>query len=106
MNDKKNVLTIKQLIHQVIPFKKEIVFFGSRATGDYKNDSDYDILVIVNTQKADRKGLIGFQAKIKRLCAKIGLDVDVIVRDKVHSEEVKNFPGNSVNSALLTGVHI
>jgi len=106
MIEKENVLTIKQIIHQVIPYKKEVVFFGSRATGDYKKDSDYDILVIVHNRKVDRKGLIRAKAKIKRICAKIGLDVDVIVRDKVYTEEMRNFPGNIIHSALLTGIHI
>ena len=105
MKNNQEVLTIKQLIHQVIPYKKEIVFFGSRAAGVYKKNSDYDILVIVH-HEVDRKKLIGFQAKIKRLCAKVGLDADVIVRDKIHAEEMKNFPGNIIHSAFQTGIHI
>lgn len=106
MKNNQEVLTIKQQIHQVIPYKKEIVFFGSRAAGVYNKNSDYDILVIVHHKNVDRKRLIGFQAKIKRLCAKVGLDADVIVRDKIHAEEMKNFPGNIIHSAFQTGIHI
>jgi predicted nucleotidyltransferase len=106
MEKEQDVLIIKQFINQVIPYKKEIVFFGSRAEGGYKKDSDYDLLVIVHHNNADRKKLIGFQAKIKRLCAKAGLDADVIVRDNAHAEEMKNFPGNIIHSALKTGVYI
>ena len=106
MKNNQEVLTIKQLIHQVIPYKKEILFFGSRATGVYKQNSDYDILVIVHLKNVDRKRLIGFQAKIKRLCAKLGLDADVIVRDKIHAEEMKRFPGNIIHSAFHSGIHI
>ena len=106
MKNNHDVLTIKQLIHQVIPYKKEIVFFGSRAAGVYKERSDYDILVIVHHDNIDRKKLLVFQAKIKRLCARVGLDADVIVRDKVHTEEMKNFPGNIIHAAFQTGIHI
>ena len=106
MKNNQEILTIKQLIHQVIPGKKEILFFGSRATGNYKKNSDYDILVIDHHKNVNRKRLIGNQAKIKRLCAKLGLDADVIVRDKVHVEEIKQFPGNIIHSAFQTGIHI
>ncbi len=106
MEKEQDILVIKQFIHQVIPYKKEIIFFGSRAKGVYKKESDYDILVIVLQKNADRRELIGFQAKIKRLCAKSGLDADVIVRDKAHAEAMKNFPGNIIHSALQTGIHV
>jgi hypothetical protein len=140
MKNNQEVLTIKQLIHQVIPYKKGIVFFGSRAAGVHKKgvapptyycigsgkshredkvcpknkvseginqkNSDYDILVIVHHKNVARKRLIRFQAKIKRLCAKVGLDADVIVRDKKHAEEMKKFPGNIIHSAFQTGIHI
>ncbi len=106
MEKEQDILIIKQLIHQVIPYKKEIIFFGSRARGIYKKESDYDILVIVHHKNADRRELVGLQAKVKRLCAKSGLDADVIVRDNVHAEQMKNFPGNIIHSALQTGIHI
>jgi len=106
MEKAQDILTIKQLIHQVIPYKKEIIFFGSRAGEDYYEDSDYDILVIVHYRNSDRKELAGLQSKVKRLCAKLGLDADVIVRDSTHAAQMKNFPGNIIHSALQTGVHI
>lgn len=106
MEKMKDILTIKQLIHQVIPYKKEIIFFGSRARENHKEDSDYDILVIVYDRDPDRKKLAEFQSKIKHLCARLGMDVDVIVRDRAHADQMKNFPGNIINSAIQTGIHI
>jgi predicted nucleotidyltransferase len=101
-----DVLNIKRFIHQVIPYEKEIIFFGSRASGEYHSESDYDILVIVHSQEIDRKTLIRSQTKIKRLCAKFGLDTDLIVRDRGHADQMKKFPGNIIHSALTSGVHI
>lgn len=106
MENEQEILMIKQLIRRVIPYKKEIIFFGSRAGGNYTKESDYDILVIVHQKNADKRDLAGFQARVKRLCAKAGLDADVIVRDNTHAEQMKNFPGNIIHSALQTGIHI
>jgi DNA polymerase sigma len=106
MENQKDISVIKQLIHRVIPYKKEIFFFGSRASGNYDQASDYDMLIIVHQSNMDRRILIGFQTKIKRLCAKTGLDADVIVRDIAHTEAMKKFPGNIIHAALQTGVLI
>ncbi|MCP5048264.1 MAG: nucleotidyltransferase domain-containing protein [bacterium] len=106
LDQQKDVLTIKQFIHQEIPYKKEIIFFGSRANGIHTKDSDYDFLVIVHEGNVNRKTLVRSQAKIKRLCARAGLDADVIVRDNAHVEEVRDFPGNIIYSAFQAGTRI
>lgn len=106
MEQQKDIAVIKQYIHQVIPYEKEIIFFGSRASGDYDKSSDYDLLVIVQNPGSDRKKLLGFQAKIKRLCAKAGIDADILVRDRSHTEAMKKFPGNIIHSAIGTGIMI
>jgi predicted nucleotidyltransferase len=106
MENDKQVLNIKRLINQVVPYKKEIIFFGSRAKSNFRKDSDYDIFVVVHRDDLDRKELIGYQSKIKRLCAKMGLDADVIIRDRIHTESMKKFPGNIIHSAYQTGIQI
>jgi predicted nucleotidyltransferase len=106
MKNDENTLIIKQFINEVIPYEKEIIFFGSRISSVYREDSDYDILVIVHGGHMNRKTLIASQAKIKRLCARFGLDADVIVRDKAHAQKMKHFPGNIIHSALQAGIHI
>jgi predicted nucleotidyltransferase len=106
MKQEQDVQAIEQFIHRIIPYKKNIVFFGSRANDSADKDSDFDILVIVDEKSIERRKLIRFQAKIKRLSAKLGLDADVIVRDKAHVEEMKNFPGNIIHSAFQTGIPI
>ncbi|MCK5057870.1 MAG: nucleotidyltransferase domain-containing protein [Candidatus Aminicenantes bacterium] len=106
MEKEQGISIIKRLINQVIPYKKEIIFFGSRDRGEYTEESDFDILVIVQRKNIDRKILIGLQSQIKRLCAKSGLDADIIVRDRSYAEEMKIFPGNIIHSAVQTGIHI
>jgi len=106
MRQEKNITLIKQFIREVIPYKKEIVFFGSRANGGGTKNSDYDILVIVHPKRIDRKELIRFQAKIKRLCARAFIDADILVRDYAHVAEMKLLSENIIHSALLSGVRI
>jgi predicted nucleotidyltransferase len=106
MGAAQDISSVKQLIEGVIPYKKEIIFFGSRAREGYGPDSDFDVLVVVHEKDVDRRELVRLQAKVKRLGAKVGLDIDVIVRDLPHAEEMKNFPGNIIHSAYQTGVHI
>lgn len=43
----KNFKFIKELIDTTIPYKKNVILFGSRNSDKYKSTSDYDIFVIV-----------------------------------------------------------
>lgn len=63
MEREQDILAIKRLINQVIPYKKEIIFFGSRVNGNFRSDSDFDILVNVERQAVARKELIRFRRK-------------------------------------------
>ena len=49
-SDKKILERIKNTIHKVEP-SATIILYGSRARGDNKPDSDWDILILVNKKK-------------------------------------------------------
>ena len=50
-----NVLQlIKQTVHEAEP-NAEVILFGSRARGDARADSDWDILILVDTPKISDK---------------------------------------------------
>jgi len=100
----KNFKFIKELIDNTIPYKKNIILFGSRTGDKYDVSSDYDIFVIVEKSGVQRRELLDFQIRIKRMCAKNGIDIDLIVRDKDYSDSIKDFPGNIINSALNSGM--
>jgi len=45
------VSQIQALGRRVIPQDSRLVLFGSRARGDYRTDSDWDLLILLNKDK-------------------------------------------------------
>lgn len=44
---------IEERLHGVLPSDGQVLLFGSRARGDHRADSDWDILILVNKDKLD-----------------------------------------------------
>lgn len=82
---------------------EKIIFFGSRARGDYNNESDWDILVISSRELPIRQKhwLIG---RIKRQFAKLNIPNDIIIQSRRKIELQKAFPGNISYVANLEGL--
>ena len=52
MASKKNILEqIKRLGKELLPEGSNLLLYGSRARGDYRSDSDWDLLVVVDKEK-------------------------------------------------------
>ncbi len=77
--DDEALRVIKETIERVLnrygiePVK--IVLFGSRARGDFRSDSDWDILVVVN-ENLDRKSRISISAEILKELAQYLIPCD------------------------------
>ena len=71
MNDEQIRKMIGDSVHTVDP-TAEVILFGSRARGDARKDSDWDVLIIVNTPKVTDKQ---FEALSYQLWLK-GLEID------------------------------
>ena len=100
MND-----TIKETITQALKGYtiEKIILFGSRARGDNKADSDFDILVIVKedivwVKREDIASLV------RRELAKY--DIDILIRTSLYVDESKDEIGNIVSYAVEEGVEI
>lgn len=48
MNAQDTILSIKEKMKSVMPQGSEAILFGSRARGDYREDSDWDILILLD----------------------------------------------------------
>ncbi|MBQ7668246.1 MAG: nucleotidyltransferase domain-containing protein [Clostridia bacterium] len=101
MDKIKNIIyeTLKELNLSVA----KILLFGSRATENYRPDSDYDILVVIN-EDIENDLKIKISCAITRRLADIWIDADIIVKSNSELDEYKNRIGSIVRVALNEGV--
>jgi len=82
-----------------------VILFGSRARGDFKKDSDWDIL-IVTKRELDWRERLRLSGEIRKRLAKRGMPVDVLVISRKKLESLKNDPGYVYHYALSEGITI
>ncbi|MBC8232563.1 nucleotidyltransferase domain-containing protein [bacterium] len=82
---------------------EEIILFGSRARGDFSEESDYDILIVLQDSISIREKMES-SAKLRREIAKMGIDADIIIKSREEVEYYENKIGNIVRNALREGV--
>ena len=66
--------------------------FGSRARGDFRGDSDWDIL-IVTKEKLDRKVEEKFWLEIEDMLVRSNIVPEIIIVDKETFEKYRHLPG-------------
>ncbi|CUU03551.1 Nucleotidyltransferase domain-containing protein [Candidatus Kryptobacter tengchongensis] len=83
----------------------KIILFGSRARGDYKENSDWDILIIVrsdlNTQEKRE-----IAKTIRKVLAEMFIPSDIVIKSQKETEYYKDFPGSVTREALKEGIEI
>lgn len=78
--------------------------FGSRARGNYKENSDWDIL-IVTKEKIEQNVKYEFIYNLRReIVWKMDIPVDIIVVDEKYFESYKNVYGSLVGTISLEGM--
>ena len=82
-----------------------IILFGSRATSDFTEDSDWDFLVVVDKELA-RKEKWDIILKIKRRLAKLKIPNDIIMNSEKQIQERKNDVGYTTYYALKEGIEV
>lgn len=55
MNHQEVIDRIKQVAAQVLPKGSTVYLYGSRARGDFKPDSDWDLLILLDKSERDSK---------------------------------------------------
>ena len=80
MNPKEEKVSklIKEAIRKKNP-KAEVVLFGSRARGDFNQDSDWDILILLNRNTVDKKIEIEYRNELFEIELEIGSPISTFV---------------------------
>ena len=81
---------IDEVIGKVVEFSKitfgddfhSVVLYGSYARGDYDDESDVDIMIMVNK---NREELAGFRSLVNNYCADLDLQYNVVLSSKLQS---------------------
>lgn len=55
MNHQEVINRIKQVAARVLPKGSTVYLYGSRARGDFKPDSDWDLLILLDKKERDSK---------------------------------------------------
>lgn len=78
---------------------EQILFFGSHARGEARDDSDLDLLVI-ETDVADRAAEM---VRLRRVLRPLRIPVDILVYSRADVERWGNQPGSALFWALREG---
>ena len=101
--------TIKKIIQEIFEEKginvDKIILFGSRARGDYKRGSDWDLLIIVKKDlfREQKSEISHF---IRRRLADEFVPCDVLIRSKEEVEERGKMIGSVIRTAMKEGVSL
>jgi predicted nucleotidyltransferase len=107
MGDLKMKEKIKNIINKVLEEKgikvERIILFGSRARGDFKENSDWDLLIIVEEElsRNERVEILHF---IRRKLADEFIPSDVIIKSREEVEERKKVIGSVIKNAIEEGI--
>lgn len=93
---------IKIKTHQYLP-DAQILLFGSRARNQSRNDSDYDILLIIN-ENLSPKEKMPVITKIRKSLLQSEIRTDILIQSKYEVEKNKNLPGHIVRSILKEAI--
>ena len=103
MNDPK-LEKIKSIIRSVLP-NSEIILFGSRAQEEFRDDSDYDIMVVVK-HSLSVKEKRQHASLLRKKLAKMEIDADIIVKTENDVSYYSDKIGSLVREAILSGVNL
>lgn len=82
---------LEEIINRIVVFSKEIfgdkfesvILYGSYARGDYDEESDIDIMIMVDMS---REELVKYRRIINNFCADLDLQYSVLLASKLQSK--------------------
>lgn len=98
------LIIIKETVDARI-LNAELLLFGSRTGDDHTAESDYDLLIIIDTPLDNHQRLC-YQALIRKALAHKNILADIIVQSKEEIEVKKKLPGHIIRSAIKQGIRV
>ncbi len=105
MNSQKTLDAIKSIVNSFLP-GSQVLLFGSRATGNETNESDFDLLIVTSDTFAPREKM-NWENKIRKaLVYSLNLPFDVILQSRSEVNEKKNLAGHIVYYAMKAPIEL
>lgn len=93
---------IKKTVREYLP-DAEVLLFGSRARKNASLESDYDILLITNTEHLP-KDKLPIRTNIRKSLLTVGIRSDILIQSKSEVEKKKKLPGHIVRKILSEAI--
>lgn len=95
--------SIRQTVDKYLPGSR-IVLFGSRARGEAKPLSDYDLLVITPQIFSEKEKISMLTLLDNALVKNVNLPFDLLIQSEDEIKLKKELPGNIIRSIIKEGV--
>jgi len=97
-NNDEIIANIKETVYKSLP-DAEVLLFGSHARENASFESDYDILLIINTELSPKEKL-PIKTNIRKSLLSIGIRSDILIQSRSEVEKKKKLPGHIVQKIL------
>lgn len=93
---------IKRIAQEYLP-DSEVLLFGSHARNQASQESDYDILLITNSNLSPKEKL-PLRTKIRKSLLLSGIRSDILIQSRIEVNKKKELPGHIVRKILREAV--
>ena len=101
MSETEVIRTIRERLQSLFDVRR-IVLFGSRGRGDAQVDSDYDVLVLVDSDVP----FVARQAAARQAVGRVGAPLDLLVYTPSEAERAEQIPGTALYWAAREGKEV
>ena len=105
--DKQHIYKIKEQILKTLMDMnlsvRRVILFGSRTRGDFTPHSDYDVLIVTHIDLHVEEKMRVFK-KLREDLARLGFDVDIILKSEKEVDYYMTKCGSIVRNALREGI--
>ena len=102
MTQNQIVSEIKKVVNSHIG-EADVMLFGSRAKGSYTDDSDYDVLIVTESEFTIAQK-IPLRTSVRKNLLKSGIRTDVLIQSRSELEKKRKLPGHFIRSILKESI--